>query len=85
MKPLRIVGAVAAAGLLSAAPFTALAATSPYPPKPPTPAQMIPGQMIPETGSESGSFLQVGALLIGAGAIAVVASRRRSTAGTPAT
>ena len=79
MKLTRILGAVAIAGVLSAAPLTASADNS-YPPKPPP-----PGRPIPQTGSESGSFLQVGALLIGAGAIAVVASRRRSTAGTPAT
>ena len=70
MKRNKILCAVAVAGALSAVPFSAQAdGSDPYPPPPP--------KQIPSTGSESGNFLQVGALLVGAGAIAVVASRRR--------
>jgi LPXTG-motif cell wall-anchored protein len=73
MKRNRILCAAAMVGVLSAVPFSAQAdGHDPYPPPPP--------KVIPATGSETGGFLQVGALLVGAGAIAVVASRRRLSA-----
>ena len=73
MKRHKILCAMALAGALSAVPLGAQAdGHDPYPPPPP--------KVIPATGSETGGFLQVGALLVGAGAIAVVASRRRLSA-----